>query len=82
MDSMRGADTALGAVIAPARRDRPAGPEDIAAEVLAGLDRGEELILPDPAAQAALRPQAAATGRPTTPRCGARRPGWTGGNDL
>ena len=31
----------------------PLGADDIAAEVLAGLDRGDEVILPDPAARAA-----------------------------
>ena len=31
----------------------PLGAEDIAAAVLAGLDRGDEVILPDPAARAA-----------------------------
>ena len=54
MTSLRGADAALGAVIGAAGREpSPLGPDDIAAAVLAGLDRGDELILPDPAARAA-----------------------------
>jgi hypothetical protein len=31
--------------------ESPLGPEDIAAEVLAGIARGEELIVPDDAAR-------------------------------
>lgn len=53
VDSMRGEDTALGSVIAQLVASAPLGPEDIAAAVLEGIDRGDELILPDPAARAA-----------------------------
>lgn len=53
IDGMRGEDTALGAVIAQLVATAPLGPEEIAAEVLAGIERGDELILPDPAARAA-----------------------------
>ena len=48
-----GGDTAVGEVIGSLVADAPLGPEEIAAAVLAGLDRGEELILPDDAARAA-----------------------------
>jgi NAD(P)-dependent dehydrogenase (short-subunit alcohol dehydrogenase family) len=53
VDHMQGSDVELGAVIAQLVANAPWGPDDIAAAVLAGLDAGEELILPDPAAQAA-----------------------------
>ncbi|MEJ7796379.1 MAG: SDR family NAD(P)-dependent oxidoreductase [Nocardioides sp.] len=53
VDAMRGADTALGSVIAQLVASAPLGPEEIADAVLAGIDRGDELILPDPAARAA-----------------------------
>lgn len=53
VDDLEGVDTALGAVIRQLVADAPCGPEEIAAEVLAGIDRGDELILPDPAARAA-----------------------------
>ncbi|MGZ5400098.1 MAG: hypothetical protein ACXWDM_08790, partial [Nocardioides sp.] len=52
--AMRGEDTALGAVIAQLVANAPLGPEEIAAAVLEGIDRGDELILPDPAARAAF----------------------------
>jgi NAD(P)-dependent dehydrogenase (short-subunit alcohol dehydrogenase family) len=48
-----GGDTAIGQVIGGLVAGAPLGPEDIAAAVLEGMDRGEELILPDPAARAA-----------------------------
>ena len=48
-----GGDTAVGEVIGSLVADAPLGPEEIAAAVLDGLDRGEELILPDDAARAA-----------------------------
>ena len=54
-DRMRGEDAALGAVIGRLVETAPLGPDEVAAEVLAGIDRGEELILPDPAARAAYR---------------------------
>ncbi len=48
-----GGDTAVGEVIGSLVADAPLGPEEIAAAVLDGLDRDEELILPDDAARAA-----------------------------
>ncbi len=48
-----GGDVAVGQVIGELVRSAPLGPEEIAAAVLAGMDAGEELILPDEAARAA-----------------------------
>jgi NAD(P)-dependent dehydrogenase (short-subunit alcohol dehydrogenase family) len=53
VDAMQGRDEAVGAVIGALVANAPLGPDDIAREILAGLDRGEELILPDDAARAA-----------------------------
>lgn len=53
VDHLQGSDAAVGAVIGALVANAPLGPEEIAAEVLAALDRGEELILPDEAARAA-----------------------------
>jgi NAD(P)-dependent dehydrogenase (short-subunit alcohol dehydrogenase family) len=53
MDSLRGKDTALAGVMARLVESAPLGAEEIAAAVLDGIDRGEEVILPDPAARAA-----------------------------
>jgi NAD(P)-dependent dehydrogenase (short-subunit alcohol dehydrogenase family) len=53
VENMQGTDTAVGQVIGGLVAAAPLGPEDIAAAVLAGMDRGEELIIPDEAAQAA-----------------------------
>lgn len=53
VDSLEGSDTAIGAVVAQLVERSPYSADDIAAAVLAGLDRGEELILPDDAARAA-----------------------------
>ncbi|WP_372729909.1 SDR family NAD(P)-dependent oxidoreductase [Nocardioides sp.] len=53
MSSMRGEDTELGAVIAHLVESSPFTAEQIAAAVLEGIDRGEELIVPDAAARAA-----------------------------
>ncbi|HEX6151180.1 SDR family NAD(P)-dependent oxidoreductase [Nocardioides sp.] len=53
MENLRGEDQAFGAVVAHLVATAPLGPDDIATEVLAALDRGEELILPDEAARAA-----------------------------
>ena len=50
-----GGDTAVGQVISGLVAAAPLGPEDIAAAVLEGMARGEELILPDEAARAAYR---------------------------
>jgi NAD(P)-dependent dehydrogenase (short-subunit alcohol dehydrogenase family) len=48
-----GADTALDELMAGLVAGAPLGPDDIAAAVIEGMDRGEELILPDEAGRAA-----------------------------
>ncbi len=53
IENMQGTDTAIGQVIGGLVAAAPLGPEDIAAAVLEGMDRGDELILPDDAARAA-----------------------------
>jgi len=53
LERMEGSDATVGAVIGQLVANAPLGPDDIAAEVMAGLDRGDELILPDPAAREA-----------------------------
>jgi len=53
MASLRGNDEALGAVVTQLVETSPLTADDIAAAVLAGLDAGDELILPDQAARAA-----------------------------
>jgi NAD(P)-dependent dehydrogenase (short-subunit alcohol dehydrogenase family) len=53
VDSMQGTDEAVGAVIGALVMNSPLGPEEIAEAVLEGVDRGEELILPDEAARMA-----------------------------
>ena len=53
VENMQGTDTAVGQVLGGMVDRAPLGPQEIAAAVLEGLDRGEELILPDPAARAA-----------------------------
>lgn len=55
MSSLRGADTALGAVMTHLVDAAPLSAEEMADAVLAGLDAGEELIVPDDAARAAYR---------------------------
>lgn len=55
VERMQGSDAAVGEVIGALVAAAPLGPDEIAGEVLAGLDRGEELILPDPAARDAYR---------------------------
>ncbi len=50
-----GGDTAVAAVSAGLVAGAPLGPEEIAAAVLEGVDRGEELILPDEAGRAAYQ---------------------------
>jgi NAD(P)-dependent dehydrogenase (short-subunit alcohol dehydrogenase family) len=55
VDAMQGSDKAVGEVIGALVANAPLGPDDIAREVLAGLDRGEELILPDEAARTAYQ---------------------------
>src|SRR3712207_4637780 len=47
MSSMRGSDEAVATVVGRLVEGSPLTADDIAAEVLAGLDRGEELIVPD-----------------------------------
>jgi NAD(P)-dependent dehydrogenase (short-subunit alcohol dehydrogenase family) len=53
MESLRGSDEALGEVMRRLVIESPISADDIASEVLAGLERGDELILPDEAARAA-----------------------------
>jgi NAD(P)-dependent dehydrogenase (short-subunit alcohol dehydrogenase family) len=53
VDAMQGEDKAVGAVIGQLVANAPLGPDDIAAAILAGLDDGAELILPDDAARQA-----------------------------
>jgi NAD(P)-dependent dehydrogenase (short-subunit alcohol dehydrogenase family) len=53
VENMQGADTAVGEVIGALVSAAPLGPDEIAAAVLDGLDRGAELIIPDDAAKAA-----------------------------
>jgi len=48
-------DTAVTAINASLVAEAPLGPDEIAAAVLEGLDRGEELILPDDAARGAYQ---------------------------
>lgn len=55
MSSLRGADTALAAVMTHLVDAAPLSAEEMAEAVLAGLDAGEELIVPDEAARAAHR---------------------------
>jgi NAD(P)-dependent dehydrogenase (short-subunit alcohol dehydrogenase family) len=47
MSSMRGADTALAGVVSRLVESSPISADDIAAAVLDGLDRGDEVIVPD-----------------------------------
>ncbi|MFC4786037.1 SDR family NAD(P)-dependent oxidoreductase [Nocardioides sp. MAHUQ-72] len=47
MSSLRGEDAALGAVMAKLVERSPLTADDIAAAVLEGLDRGDEVIVPD-----------------------------------
>jgi len=82
MASMRGRDEALAGVMAHLVDSSPTSAEQVAAAVLDGLDRGEEVILPDPAARqawalkqqdrraydAVMRAQAAKLDRMTTDR--------------
>lgn len=53
MESAQGRDTALVDVMRRLVEASPLGPDEIATEVLVALDRGDELVLPDPAARAA-----------------------------
>ena len=53
MDSMQGSDEAVGAVIAGLVERSKVTADDIAAAVLAGMDAGEDVIVPDEAARQA-----------------------------
>lgn len=53
MSSLRGADTAAMAALAHLVETAPLGADEVAAAVIAGVDAGDELILPDPAGRAA-----------------------------
>jgi NAD(P)-dependent dehydrogenase (short-subunit alcohol dehydrogenase family) len=53
VESMQGSDAAVGNVIGALVANSPVSADDIAEAVLAGLDAGEELIVPDEAARAA-----------------------------
>jgi NAD(P)-dependent dehydrogenase (short-subunit alcohol dehydrogenase family) len=55
MDSLQGADAAVGQVMAELVTNAPLGADEIAVAVVAGVEAGEELILPDPAARAAYQ---------------------------
>jgi NAD(P)-dependent dehydrogenase (short-subunit alcohol dehydrogenase family) len=53
LDSLEGRDHALGAVMARLVEESPITADDIAAAVLEGIERGDELIVPDEPARAA-----------------------------
>ena len=53
MDSIQGADTTLAGVMTHLVESSPLTAHDIAAAVIAGVDAGHELIVPDVAAQSA-----------------------------
>jgi NAD(P)-dependent dehydrogenase (short-subunit alcohol dehydrogenase family) len=53
MESLQGEDEALGRVVRRLVDESPTTADDVAAAVLAGVVRGDELILPDEAARAA-----------------------------
>ena len=53
VERMSGSDPVVADVIGRLVAGAPLGADDIAAAVLEGIDRGDELILPDPAARAA-----------------------------
>jgi NAD(P)-dependent dehydrogenase (short-subunit alcohol dehydrogenase family) len=57
MSSLHGEDEALGAIVSRLVETSPYTADQIAGAVLAGLDAGEELILPDPAARTAYDAQ-------------------------
>jgi len=54
MERMQGADTGLAEVMRGLVTGAPLGAAEIAEAVLEGVDRGEELIVPDPAARDAV----------------------------
>ncbi|MCW2781269.1 MAG: Short-chain dehydrogenase [Marmoricola sp.] len=53
VSSMQGADKGLAAIISHLVESSPVSADDIAAAVLAGMERGDEIILPDEAARQA-----------------------------
>lgn len=53
--SLAGSDDAVGRLVAGLVEHSPVSADDVAAAVLAGLDAGDELIVPDEAARAAWR---------------------------
>ncbi|GAB4001435.1 SDR family NAD(P)-dependent oxidoreductase [Nocardioides ultimimeridianus] len=53
LDNVQGRDETLTQVVGRLVANAPRGPEAIAAEVLAAVDRGEQLILPDPEGRSA-----------------------------
>jgi NAD(P)-dependent dehydrogenase (short-subunit alcohol dehydrogenase family) len=53
ISSMQGADKGLAAIISHLVETSPVSADDIAAAVLAGMERGEEIIIPDEAARQA-----------------------------
>jgi NAD(P)-dependent dehydrogenase (short-subunit alcohol dehydrogenase family) len=53
MSSLQGADTGLQQVLGRLVDEAPRGAAEVAREVIAGIERGDELILPDPDARAA-----------------------------
>ncbi len=54
MSSVQGKDAALGATLSKLVEESPTSADDIAVAVLEGLDRGDEIIIPDAAAQMAV----------------------------
>jgi NAD(P)-dependent dehydrogenase (short-subunit alcohol dehydrogenase family) len=53
-DSLQGSDEALEQVVSRLVSDSPTSADDIAAAVLAGIERGDEVIVPDDAARFAV----------------------------
>jgi len=53
VENLQGADVAVGVVIGALVESSPVSADDIAAAVLAGVEAGDEVILPDEAARAA-----------------------------
>ncbi len=53
MSSLQGADAAVGAVVSRLVETSSVTAEEVARVVVAGIDRGDELIVPDPAARQA-----------------------------
>ena len=53
VDHLAGSDSRVGEVIGRLVKESPWGPDDIARAVIEGIERGDEMILPDAAARAA-----------------------------